>query len=182
MKKLLIIIGVVSALVIVTANQTTAQTICGCIKNKNGALRVVRDSSQCKKSETPLSWNQAGSPGLKGDKGDPGAPGPRGPKGDIGPQGPQGIPGASFDLSKMYVNETRDYNYAWCDDDDVAIDCSAFCFSGELDLLVNFPFGYDASIDQEGVYSDHWAGICRAGCSEGNRRPWMVRVLCMPRS
>ena len=45
-----------------------------------------------------------------------------------------------------------------------------------------FALQKDASIDQEGDYSDHWAGICRADCSEGNHRPWMVRVLCMPRS
>ena len=185
MKKLLVIISAVSALAIGTVTQTAAQTIHACIKNKDGKLRVVTDSSQCKNSETPLSWNQGGSPGPKGDKGDPGATGPRGPQGAAGPQGPQGrqgIPGASFDLSKMYVNETRDYNYAWCDDDDVAITCSAFCFNGEIDSLVTFPFGYDASVDREGVYSDHWAGICRADCSEGNHRPWMVRVLCMPRS
>ena len=182
---IIIIIGIVSALTMVTANQSSAQTIHGCIKKSNGGLRVVSDSSQCKKTETPLSWNQGGSLGPKGDKGDPGATGPRGPQGEVGPQGPQGrqgIPGTSFDLSKMYVNETRDYNYAWCNDDDVAITCSAFCFNGELDSLVNFPFGYDASIDQEGVYGDGWAGICRADCSEGNHRPWMVRVLCMPRS
>jgi hypothetical protein len=183
MKKLLVVASVVLMLAIFTATQSSAQTIYGCIKKSNGTLRVVRDFSQCnEKKETPLSWNQAGSPGLKGDKGDPGATGPRGPRGDTGLQGPQGIPGTSFDLSKMYVHETRDYNYAWCDDDDVAIDCSAFCFNGEIDSLVNFPFGYDASVDREGVYSDHWAGICRADCSEGNHRPWMVRVLCMPRS
>jgi hypothetical protein len=179
MRKLLVIIGVVSVLATVTVTQSAAQTIYGCIKKSNGALRVVGDSSQCKKSEAPLSWNQGGSQGPKGDKGDTGASGPRGPKGD---SGSQGIAGASFDLSKMYFNYTRDYNYAWCDGDDVSIDCSAFCFNGELDSLINFPFGYDASIDQEGGYSDQWAGICRADCSEGNHRPWMVRVLCMPRN
>ena len=185
MKKLLVIVGVVLMLAVFAVTQSSAQIIYGCINKKNQALYIVKNPSQCKKGDTPLSWNQAGSPGLKGDKGDPGATGPRGPQGSAGPQGPQGrqgIPGAFFDLSKMYVNETRDYNYAWCDDDDVSINCSAFCFSGEIDSIVNFPFGYDASIDQEGDYSDHWAGICRADCSEGNHRPWMVRVLCMPRS
>ncbi len=47
-----------------------AQEIHSCI-NKKGSIRIVADPSQCKSSETPLSWNQ------------------------VGPQGPIGLPGLS---------------------------------------------------------------------------------------
>jgi hypothetical protein len=68
-----------------------------------GQLRVIDPAVEsCRRNETPISWNQAGTPGPKGDKGDPGPPGPQGPvgpqglpgpQGPAGPQGPQGPPG-----------------------------------------------------------------------------------------
>ena len=81
--------------------------ISGCYAKKDGSLRVIDSTAQCKSGETALSWNQAGPQGLKGDpgpqgpKGDPGPQGQPGPKGDTGPvgaagpRGPQG-PAGSF--------------------------------------------------------------------------------------
>jgi hypothetical protein len=61
--------------------------ISGCYAKKDGSLRVIDSSAQCKSGEAALTWNQAGPQGPKGD------PGPQGPKGDTGPQGPQGPKG-----------------------------------------------------------------------------------------
>jgi hypothetical protein len=53
--------------------------ITGCFKNVNGQLRVVNSSSNCRPSETALTWNQTGPAG------------PAGPQGPQGPAGPSGI-------------------------------------------------------------------------------------------
>jgi hypothetical protein len=64
----------------------------GCYKSVNGQLRLIDPATDnCNPSETPISWNQAGTPGPKGDKGDPGPPGPQGPKGDKGDPGPSNV-------------------------------------------------------------------------------------------
>ena len=34
----------------------SAQTINGCVKNKNDALRIVSDPADCTSRETPISW------------------------------------------------------------------------------------------------------------------------------
>ena len=34
----------------------SAQTINGCVKNNNGALRIVADPADCTPRETPISW------------------------------------------------------------------------------------------------------------------------------
>ena len=58
----------------------------GCYDNAKGALRVIDTSvTQCKNTETALSWSQTGPQGPQG---------PTGPQGVQGPQGSQGIPGA----------------------------------------------------------------------------------------
>ena len=36
------------------------QVINGCVKDKNGALRIVADPADCTSRETPISWNQRG--------------------------------------------------------------------------------------------------------------------------
>ncbi len=41
-------------------------TINGCYKNTNGSLRVIDSSETCDVNETPLDWNQEGSPGISG--------------------------------------------------------------------------------------------------------------------
>jgi len=76
-------------------------TINGCYAKKDGSLRVVDSSAQCRGGESALTWNQTGPQGPKGDAGAAGAAGPKGDKGDAGPsgsagpQGPKGDTGAA---------------------------------------------------------------------------------------
>ncbi len=64
-----------------------------CFKTTNGALRVVRAGSKCRKGERGVGWNQqghtgkAGQPGTSGQPGAPGQPGPPGPFPGVLPRG-----------------------------------------------------------------------------------------------
>jgi hypothetical protein len=60
-----------------------AQTINGCVKDKNGALRVVADPTDCTSRETPISWNQVGPQGESGTAGADGAPGADGSDAEV---------------------------------------------------------------------------------------------------
>jgi len=83
---------------------------------KDGRLRLVARTSDCRASERAVSWNvrgpqgepgppgpagpigpagPEGAPGSAGATGATGAPGPPGPQGERGPQGPKGDPGTS---------------------------------------------------------------------------------------
>lgn len=63
MKKLFITIGVSFVFIVATSVQSSAENlIYGCYKKQNGQLRIVSDPSECKPSEVPISWNQAGEP------------------------------------------------------------------------------------------------------------------------
>lgn len=63
-------------------------TVDGCYHNTGGTLRVVDATvSQCRSSETAISWNQVGPQGPQGVKGEDGKDGADGPKGDQGPAG-----------------------------------------------------------------------------------------------
>jgi len=46
-----------------------AQEIKACMNKKSGVLRVVADQGQCKKNETPISWNQTVAGGPQGPAG-----------------------------------------------------------------------------------------------------------------
>lgn len=88
-----------------TAASTPATLIHACMNGNNGNVRIVAGKHDCRKSETPLSWNQqgirgeAGPTGPQGEKGDTGDTGPTGPQGQAGergptgPQGPRGLTG-----------------------------------------------------------------------------------------
>lgn len=69
------------------AGEATPTIIYACKHPSGGWLRQVAGPAQCRRRETPVSWNIEGQ---KGDPGDPGAPGAPGPKGD---QGDKGDPG-----------------------------------------------------------------------------------------
>jgi type VI secretion system secreted protein Hcp len=79
------------------AASSAGQTINACSDN-DGKLRLVSAAADCKKGETPLSWNTvgpvgpAGAPGAAGAAGAAGEPGPQGAS---GPAGPAGLSGAS---------------------------------------------------------------------------------------
>jgi collagen triple helix repeat protein len=73
----------------------------GCYKNRAGAddpnkgqLRVVESAADCKKDETPISWNEKGTKGDQGVQGVQGVQGERGPQGEQGVAGPAGPAGA----------------------------------------------------------------------------------------
>ena len=72
----------VSIGLVITTTESLAQTINACYSDRNGALRIVVDSSACSKSETYISWNQAGPSGPQG---------PAGPTGPTGATGPAGV-------------------------------------------------------------------------------------------
>jgi hypothetical protein len=72
-----------------------SETINACVNNRSGAMRIVTDPAQCKKTERPMSWSTV--VGVQGPQGEPGSAGPQGPKGDNGAPGPQGLPGLKGD-------------------------------------------------------------------------------------
>jgi hypothetical protein len=60
----------------------TGGVINGCYNTTNGALRVIDTATTtCKQGETPITWNQTGTPGTNGDDGDNGAAGANGVSG-----------------------------------------------------------------------------------------------------
>ena len=86
------------------------ETIHACVGNHTGPTRIVDGADDCRRNETPLSWNEqgpagpqggAGPEGPQGPQGDPGTEGQAGPAGSAGPigpggsEGPQGLPGPS---------------------------------------------------------------------------------------
>jgi hypothetical protein len=83
MSRITLALSLALSLVVVFLGTTvSAQAINGCVKSKNGALRVVADPADCKSHETPISWNvqgPQGEPGVDGTGGQPGEPGPEGP-------------------------------------------------------------------------------------------------------
>jgi hypothetical protein len=82
-----------AAVLIVTGGSAYAgNTIDGCYNKGSGALRVIdATATQCKSSETPISWNEVGLQGSVGP---------------TGPQGPQGAAGAAG-TSDAYVAKSR---------------------------------------------------------------------------
>jgi hypothetical protein len=82
-----------AAVLIVTGGSAYAgNTIDACYNKSSGALRVIdATATQCKPSETPISWNEVGLQGSVGL---------------TGPQGPQGTAGAAG-ASDAYVAKSR---------------------------------------------------------------------------
>jgi hypothetical protein len=69
----------------------------GCYSKVGGFLRVVdraKGETCASRLETPISWDQAGQPGIKGDQGPRGDAGPRGDQGPKGDKGEPGTPGS----------------------------------------------------------------------------------------
>jgi hypothetical protein len=94
MRRLLMILIANMFLLIFLTTISQAQTqnlVYACIQKNNGQARIVADVSECRPSETAVSWNQVGIQGTQGPKGDTGATGAAGPQ---GPQGPTGATGA----------------------------------------------------------------------------------------
>ena len=81
-----VVITAVSVGAVSFVNAAGDATIKACANKTSGAMRYISKGS-CKKTETPLSWNQMGSQGL------PGATGPAGSAGTTGSQGTKGLTG-----------------------------------------------------------------------------------------
>lgn len=67
---------------------SSAQVINACANKKTGKLFLVAVPGDCKKNQTPVSWNAQGLPGPSGPTGPSGLTGPTGPTGVTGPTGP----------------------------------------------------------------------------------------------
>src|SRR5687768_6593339 len=63
-------------------------TIIACVKNGN--VRIVGSTSDCKANEKALTWNERGPAGAKGERGLKGETGATGAVGPAGPAGPAG--------------------------------------------------------------------------------------------
>jgi len=87
--------------------QTTQQTvIVACRSNYGGALRQVAKASDCKPTETVVSWSIAGPAGPAGSVG---PQGPMGPVGLAGPQGPMGAADVFTTESSTFVDIPTDF-------------------------------------------------------------------------
>jgi len=81
-----VVITAVSVGAVSFVNAAGDATIKACANKTSGAMRYISKGS-CKKTETPLSWNQMGQQGLSG------ATGPTGSAGTSGSQGTKGLTG-----------------------------------------------------------------------------------------
>jgi Lamin Tail Domain len=70
-----------------STTEGTPTVIHACKHPSGGWLRQVSGPAQCRRRETPVSWNIEGPKGDKGEPGEAGAAGPPGPKGDKGDPG-----------------------------------------------------------------------------------------------
>lgn len=67
MKKMLVVTVLLFTVFVVSIPQASAQAeiIYACYNNKSGAMRyLTRESHECKRNETVISWNTAGPPGV----------------------------------------------------------------------------------------------------------------------
>ncbi len=95
--------SVVVTVVLVTPAPAVAQiggdgVIYACVrldrdKDEGKLVRLVVAGERCKRNETRIQWNVAGTAGTTGSPGATGATGPAGPQGVVGPAGPQGVLG-----------------------------------------------------------------------------------------
>lgn len=63
------LLSAAAASVVTAGASDDPNVIHGCAADRNGALRIVSDPTECTSRETPFSWNQQGERGLQGDPG-----------------------------------------------------------------------------------------------------------------
>jgi hypothetical protein len=78
------VVSVAAGVAFAASSGEPSETIFACKHPSGGWLRQVAGPAQCRRRETPVSWN------VQGPKGDPGEPGAQGPKGDKGDKGDPG--------------------------------------------------------------------------------------------
>ena len=77
------------------------ETLYACFPNDGGRVRIVGSTSDCRNTETAISWNVRGPQGEQGPEGPEGPQGDIGPIGPIGPRGPAGDPGPVDTLANL---------------------------------------------------------------------------------
>ncbi|HEX6163573.1 MAG TPA: hypothetical protein VFZ31_09415 [Vicinamibacterales bacterium] len=95
MKRQLAVCAIVLTGLLVASPNLDSQTngpgvIHACVQKSSQQVRIVDHPSQCRSTETAVTWNTAGTPGPTGPAGEAGAEGPAGPTGATGPAGPAG--------------------------------------------------------------------------------------------
>ena len=72
MKSLPVVVILIWSMMVIinTPCQGDDNLIYGCYQKSNGQLRIVSDTTKCKKTEIPIQWDQSGGP-----QGPPGPPG-----------------------------------------------------------------------------------------------------------
>ena len=92
--------GVSFASQALTSTRTATSVLNGCMKSRDGQLRILAVGESCLRGETAVSWNvrgprgQTGPLGPPGEKGDTGAAGATAAQGTRGAAGATGSPGA----------------------------------------------------------------------------------------
>jgi cysteine-rich repeat protein len=77
-----------------TAGAQSTATFSACLSRAKILYNVTTGNPlPCVRGDTPIQWNQAGTPGPQGPQGEQGPQGPPGPQGEQGPPGPQGEQG-----------------------------------------------------------------------------------------
>jgi hypothetical protein len=87
---LLAIVGALLTAVFAAAPQADAATLYACVKKSNGAMRLVKPSTKCRKSERKVSWSTSGPAGRNGINGINGKNGANGTNGTNGSNGTNG--------------------------------------------------------------------------------------------
>jgi len=77
--------------------------VSGCYAKKDGTLRVIDSTAQCRSGEAALNWNQTGPQGPQGSQGPQGLQGAQGPQGATGPQGAAGVSGYELQTTHFDV-------------------------------------------------------------------------------
>jgi hypothetical protein len=103
MKKITVVMGMISAMLVIMVFPSYGQVINGCYQKNNGQLRILAGPGDaCRPSEVAIQWNQKGDKGDKGDQGDTGA------TGADGAQGPPGVPNGTTIAAYGQVTDNGD--------------------------------------------------------------------------
>ena len=161
------VVSVVAGAGLAASSGEPSTVIHACKHPSGGWLRQVAEAGQCRRRETPVSWNVEGP---KGDPGEPGAPGPPGPKGDKGDPGTvvsglktlEGVPCVAEDSAAGEIKVTVAAN------GDVSLTCEAAPDeqppppppppAGQAKLVIN-----EVDYDQVGTDANGFVEIHNAG-------------------
>jgi hypothetical protein len=138
MKKISMLTGVALAVLGMIVPPSSAQEIYGCVQSRSGQLRIVDSLTDCRASESGISWNITG------------------PQGPQGPQGPSG----SFDPSKIYITGSCAGSfYCQCHEEgDFALSASIGCFDPD-EIGSNQVLVY--SMRDPDTPERRWTAICK---------------------